>query len=60
MLPEDDDVPVYEPLYPEQQIVCAHPDCDTEVAPEDRICDGCTNLLQSETTDECAFCGQKV
>lgn len=55
----DDDVPVYEALYPELEEECSHPKCSDDSPPRSRLCDECTPIMRREAPDECSFCGQE-
>lgn len=51
-----DDVPVYDPLYPELEKQCAHPKCDAESPPNERLCSDCTNIMLDESPMVCQYC----
>lgn len=52
----DDDVPVYDPLYPELDEQCAHPKCDNESPEYDRICEKCMNIMLEGSDMQCPYC----
>lgn len=56
----EDDVPVYEPIYPEAEAECSHPACSNETPVSRRICEECTPVMLNNAPDECAFCGSSV
>jgi len=53
----EDDVPVYESLYPELDAQCAHTACSNETPGPERICEDCTPVMLDQAPDECAYCG---
>lgn len=54
----EDDVPVYEPLYPELEKACSHPECENESGPRRRLCDKCDPIMGDNDLLECNYCGQ--
>lgn len=62
MIEEDieEDVPVYESIYPEHNETCSHPDCDGDVHPTQRVCEDCIPVMLSDTPDDCPTCGASI
>lgn len=56
----EDDVPVYEPAYPEHDGICSHQNCDNDCEPGERICEGCSPIMRETMPDECPLCGSIV
>jgi hypothetical protein len=56
----EDDVPVYESLYPELDAQCSHPPCSNETPGPHRICEDCTPVMLDGAPDECNFCGASL
>lgn len=54
----EEDVPVYEPLYPELEAQCSHQKCDNESEPRARLCEHCWSIMADNDLMECPFCGQ--
>jgi len=55
----EDDVPVYESLYPELEEQCAHPNCENESPTNDRLCGKCVPIMRDAAPNECKYCGQQ-
>lgn len=51
-----DDVPVYDPLYPEYEYECSHPSCEQKAEPSFRVCKDCVPIMLADAPDTCDFC----
>jgi hypothetical protein len=54
----EEDVPVYEPLYPELEKMCSHKPCDNESERGERLCEHCISIMRDNGVMQCNYCGQ--
>lgn len=59
-VPDDEDVPIYEPMYPEYEYNCSHPDCDEDSPQGKRLCHDCSPIMLTHIADTCDYCGQEI
>lgn len=56
----DEDVPVFEPLYPEQKKTCDHPVCEGDAPGGERLCEDCPVIMTRGSPNECPACGYEI
>lgn len=51
-----EDVPVYEPAYPEYDRQCSHMACTNERVANTRLCEECVRTFGPDDPDSCPHC----